>query len=80
LDLTGGQFDSSAVAGVLPGKEVAVGDTWKVPANVVQALCNFEGLTEHNLTGKLDRRHGGDGDVQPDRHGRPASIRAPSPS
>lgn len=54
LDLTGGQFDSSAVAGVLAGKEVAVGDTWKVPANVVQALCNFEGLTEHNLTGKLD--------------------------
>jgi hypothetical protein len=54
LDLTGGQFDSSAVAGVLAGKDVAVGDTWKVPAGVVQALCNFEGLTEHNLNGKLD--------------------------
>jgi hypothetical protein len=54
LDLTAGHFDSSAVTGILPGKDVAVGDTWKVPANVVQALCNFEGLTEHNLTGKLD--------------------------
>jgi len=54
LDLTAGQFDSGAVAGILPGKEVSVGDTWKVPANVVQALCNFEGLTEHDLTGKLE--------------------------
>jgi hypothetical protein len=54
LDLTAEQFDSSAVTGLLPGKEVKVGDTWKVPANVVQALCNFEGLTEHTLTGKLE--------------------------
>jgi hypothetical protein len=54
LDLTAGQFDSGSIAGVLPGKNVAVGDTWKVPASVVQALCNFEGLTEHTLTGKLE--------------------------
>lgn len=58
LDLTAGQFDSGAVAGILPGKEVSVGDTWKVPANVVQALCNFEGLTEHDLTGKLESVNG----------------------
>jgi hypothetical protein len=54
LDLTAGQFDSAAVTGLLPGKEVSVGDTWKVSASVVQALCNFEGLTEHDLTGKLE--------------------------
>jgi hypothetical protein len=54
LELTADHFDSSAVTGLLPGKEVAVGDTWKVPANVVQALCNFEGLTEHSLIGKLE--------------------------
>ncbi len=54
LDLTAGHFDSSAVTGILPGKAVAVGETWKIPANVVQALCNFEGLTEHTLTGKLE--------------------------
>ncbi len=54
LDLTAEQFDSAAVTGVLPGKDVSVGDTWKVPSNVVQALCNFEGLTEHSLTGKLE--------------------------
>jgi hypothetical protein len=54
LDLTADQFDSASVPGVLPGKDVSVGDTWKVPSSVVQALCNFEGLTEHNLTGKLE--------------------------
>jgi hypothetical protein len=54
LDLTAGQFDSGSVPGVLPGKDVAVGDTWKVSASVVQALCSFEGLTEHTLTGKLE--------------------------
>jgi hypothetical protein len=54
LELTAGHFDSAAVTGVLPGKNVAVGDTWKVDAGIVQALCNFEGLTEHALTGKLE--------------------------
>jgi hypothetical protein len=54
LDLTAGHFDSAAVTGVLPGKAIAVGETWKVPSTVVQALCNFEGLTEHTLTGKLE--------------------------
>jgi hypothetical protein len=54
LDLTAGHFDSSIVTGVLAGKEVSVGDTWKVPSTVVQGLCNFEGLTEHTLTGKLE--------------------------
>lgn len=54
LELTADQFNSAVVAGVLAGKEVSVGDTWKVPSNIVQALCNFEGLTEHTLTGKLE--------------------------
>jgi hypothetical protein len=54
LDLTAGHFDTLALPGVLPGKAVAVGDTWKVPSGVAQALCNFEGLTEHTLTGKLE--------------------------
>jgi hypothetical protein len=54
LELTGDQFNSTVVAGILPGKDVSVGETWKVSSNVVQALCNFEGLTEHTLTGKLE--------------------------
>jgi hypothetical protein len=54
LELTAEHFDSSSVTGVLPGKDVAVGDSWSVPASSVQALCNFEGVTEHALTGKLE--------------------------
>lgn len=54
LDLTADQFNSAVVAGILPGKEVALGDSWKVSSSIVQALCNFEGLTEHTVTGKLD--------------------------
>jgi hypothetical protein len=54
LDLTAGHFDTLAVPGVLAGKEVKLGDTWKVPSSVVQALCNFEGLTEQTVTGKLE--------------------------
>jgi len=54
LDLTADQFNSGVVAGILPGKETSVGETWKVSSSVVQALCNFEGLTEHTLTGKLE--------------------------
>jgi hypothetical protein len=47
-------FDTLTLAGLLPGKAAAVGDTWKVPSSVAQALCSFEGLTEQSLTGKLE--------------------------
>jgi hypothetical protein len=54
LELTGEHFDTLTLAGLLPGKAVAVGDTWKVNNAVAQALCNFEGLTEQTLTCKLE--------------------------
>ena len=54
LKLTAEHFDSAMVTGILPGKEVSVGDTWKLCSSVVQALCNFEGVTEHALIGKLE--------------------------
>jgi hypothetical protein len=54
LDLTAGHFDTLAVTGLLPGKSVAVGDTWEVPNAVAQAVCNFEGLIDQKLTGKLE--------------------------
>jgi hypothetical protein len=54
LQLAGDHFDTLALPQLLPGKEVSVGDTWKVPAAAAQAVCNFEGLTEHALTGKLE--------------------------
>jgi hypothetical protein len=46
-------FDTLALAGLLPGKDVSVGDTWRVGNASAQALCLFEGLVENNLTGKL---------------------------
>jgi hypothetical protein len=53
LDVAGEHFDTLALAGLLPGKAVAVGDTWKVANGVAQALCAFDGLTEQSLEGKL---------------------------
>jgi hypothetical protein len=47
-------FDTLALAGLLPGKDVAVGDTWKIVNPAAQAICLFEGLVENDLTGKLD--------------------------
>jgi hypothetical protein len=53
VELVGEHFDTLALAGLLPGKAVVVGDTWKVGNAAVQALCQFEGLIETELTGKL---------------------------
>ncbi len=54
LDLVGYHFDTLAVPGLLPAREISVGDTWKITSAVAQAVCNFEGLTEHSLSGKLE--------------------------
>jgi hypothetical protein len=53
LELVGDQFDTLCLTGLLPGKDVAVGDTWKVGNSAAQALCHFDGLTEQDLTCKL---------------------------
>jgi hypothetical protein len=54
LELVGDHFDTLCVTGLLPGKEVAVGDTWKVHNSAAQCLCRFEGLTDQDLTCKLE--------------------------
>jgi hypothetical protein len=54
LDLTAGHFDTFHLTGLLPKRAVAVGETWKVANPIVQALCNFEGLTTQDLTCKLE--------------------------
>ncbi len=54
LYLAHDHFDTLVLPGLLAGKEVAVGDTWKVPNAVAQEVCLFEGLTEQTLTGKLE--------------------------
>jgi hypothetical protein len=58
LELTSEHFDTLALAGLLPPKPVALQETWKIGNDVAQALCSFEGLTEQNLTGKLEKVEG----------------------
>jgi hypothetical protein len=55
LALTSEHFDTLTLTGLLPQKEAAVGDTWRISDAVVQALGSFEGLTAQDLTCKLER-------------------------
>jgi hypothetical protein len=54
LELAGEHIDTLWLPGLLPGKAVAIGETWKVPNDVAQALCNFEGLASQDLVCKLE--------------------------
>jgi hypothetical protein len=56
LELTSEHFDTLTLTGLLPDRDraVSVGDNWKPSNAVVQALCGFEGLTEHSLVCKLE--------------------------
>ena len=76
IDLTSEHFDSLSVVGLLPGKAVAIGDTWKIANTVAQALGGFEGVTEHTLTGKLDEIKEDIAYFHRLRQHHPASIRA----
>jgi hypothetical protein len=58
LELCSEHFDTLHLVSLLPGKEVNVGDTWKIGNVAVEALCHFEGLIEHTLVGKLERVEG----------------------
>src|SRR5262245_12838277 len=53
LEVAAEHFDTLQLTGILPGKEVAVGDSWKLSNTTAQALCLFEGLISHELTAKL---------------------------
>jgi hypothetical protein len=54
LELISEHFDTLTLAGLLPQSSVSTGDTWKIRNETVQALCQFEALISHELTGKLD--------------------------
>ena len=47
----------------MPGKEVKVGDIWKIGNVAAQALCLFEGLVENDLTGKLTEVKNGEATI-----------------
>src|SRR5262249_43861943 len=47
-------FETLHLAGLLPGRAIAVGDTWKLSAVVAQSLCLLDGLIALDLSGKLE--------------------------
>jgi hypothetical protein len=53
LDVTAEHFDTLQLTGILPDKEVSIGDTWKLSNTAAQALCLFEGLISQELTVSL---------------------------
>lgn len=59
LDVVSEHFDTLHLAGILPGKEVNVGDTWKIDSGVAQSICLFDGLIAHTLAAKLKQVIGG---------------------
>jgi hypothetical protein len=48
-------FDTLAIPGLLPTKDVAIGDSWKVGNNTAQALCHLQALSAQSLTCKLQQ-------------------------
>lgn len=63
LEVAGEHFDTMTVTGLLPETDVKIGDTWRLPNHVVQALCQFEGLITNELSGKLDEVKDGFADM-----------------
>lgn len=53
LELTGEHFDTLSLANLIPDKGPIPTEAWKLKDFTVQAICNFEGLSEHTLTGKV---------------------------
>jgi hypothetical protein len=53
LEVVSEHFETLHLTGLLPAKEVAVGESWKLDSLVVQSLCLFDGLVSHDLTAKL---------------------------
>lgn len=55
LELTGEHFDVLAIHGILPGKEVAVGDTWDVSIPVAQSLAGVDAVITSKLLCKFEK-------------------------
>jgi hypothetical protein len=50
LELTADHLDVLALHSLLPGREVAVQETWPAPVLAVQALAGMDGVTENKMT------------------------------
>jgi hypothetical protein len=54
LELIGEHFDTLALQGLLPGKQLEVGASWELSNHTALGLCQFEGLESHTLSGRLE--------------------------
>ncbi|VTR98125.1 hypothetical protein [Tuwongella immobilis] len=54
LDLVGEHFDTLYLAGILPNRDVKGDEIWKLGNPTVQALCLFDGLISHEMSGKVE--------------------------
>lgn len=52
IELTGEHFDTLSIANLIPKGQLPT-EAWKLKDFTVQAVCNFEGLSEHTITGKV---------------------------
>lgn len=55
LELTGEHLDVLAIHGLLPNKEVKVGDKWDVPIPVAQSLAGIDAVISSKLECKLEK-------------------------
>ncbi len=60
-ELASEHFDTLALTRLLSANFDTTGETWKIPDEVVKAICQFDGLTTNGLVGKwVTSRKGGD--------------------
>jgi hypothetical protein len=59
LDLVEEHFDTLGLPMLLPGKEVNIGDTWKLSPEATQQTCLFDGVIQAELIGELLSHTGG---------------------
>lgn len=55
LEITGEHLDVLAIHGILPNKEVTIGEKWNVPLNVAQALAGVDAVISSKLECKLEK-------------------------
>lgn len=53
LELVAEHFDTLALPGLLPGRDVKPGDSWPVDPETARLACQFEAIVKADLTGKL---------------------------
>jgi hypothetical protein len=58
LELTD-HFDTLSLPGLLPGREVKIGESWKIANAAAQTLLDLDGLIGQDLTCKLEKVTGG---------------------